>query len=1096
MRTPWTPWHEVVQLRDDIKLGELSLSLFAADLYDVVMQKGQSRVYECPAEFFALTYPTLRLKELAKDVVLRLAGRSDKAYRKLSVTYGGGKTHTLIALRHLVYNPWDLPDLSSVQEFEAHVGFKSPRARVAALCCDKIDPEKGVETLGPHGEIRTLKCPWSLLAYQLAGDEGLRYIHGEGCAKERDTPPAEPLLVDLLSWPQAEGLSTLVLLDEVLMYVRTKVEADERWRGRLVNFFQHLCQAATKVDKCAMVASLLASEPRASDALGKELLGDISDVFGRQTEEDASPVGKEDVAEVLRRRFFTPESIREPNRFRPHVTIAVGNIADLDKQTEKARGATEGRYLTSYPFHPDLTEIFYARWTQLDGFQKTRGILRTFAVALRDAARWDGNPLVGTNVFLVEPGAQGLAEAASELVNIASIDTGEGQHQEWKPILEGELSKARDIQSESTGLRCREMEQAVMSVFLNSQPTGHKATTQELFVLLGMTRPDRIELEKALHRWIELSWFLDETESERSDAVSGDSRRLPVAWRLGNRPNLRQMHHDACTHRVPTEWVESQVQEVVEKSKAALTSRASATGARVHFLPRSPRDVGDDGEFRFAILGPEAVSEVGRPSAEAQRYINETTSPDHPRVHRNAIVLAVPSRDELGGLRTRVREHLGWQEVENQLKDQAVDPIRQQRLADFAKAAREHIPASVRQAYSIVVTVNTYNAIHAFKVVTSKESLFLTIKADRRARMEETAISAEALLPDGPYDLWREDEKTRRVKDLVDAFSQSPKLPKMLQRQGILDTIMQGVMAGIWVAQVPRPDKSLRTFWRTGMDATVFQESELALVLPKDATLGEVDPRLLAPRALPGLWNGESTGVRDVLAYFAGGHKVIIPREGYDDVAVIPKCDPVEVERAIAQAVEQGRVWLTHGPASLLEEPVPPDILNPAAVLRQPPESIGVDEIMAETIPNAWQNGKTDAEAIATTLSDRRGVNLPWSTVRSAIDDGIRAGWIEVDEGGARWPCDFQKARHVVLQIPEKKVKSRGDRLLVGEAVLEPHGIQDLAEQIPDLTHIAVGTNLKFCIRIELGGKTRPKQEVIDKLNELLAEVSDELILK
>ena len=103
------PWHEVVQLRDDLKSGELSLAVFAADLYDVVMQKGQRPVYEHPGEFFALTYPTYNLRELVKGVALRLAGRSDKAYRKLSVTYGGGKTHTLITLRHLVHDPEALP---------------------------------------------------------------------------------------------------------------------------------------------------------------------------------------------------------------------------------------------------------------------------------------------------------------------------------------------------------------------------------------------------------------------------------------------------------------------------------------------------------------------------------------------------------------------------------------------------------------------------------------------------------------------------------------------------------------------------------------------------------------------------------------------------------------------------------------------------------------------------------------------------------------------------------------------------------------------------------------------------------------------------
>ena len=316
------------------------MAVFAADLHDVVMQRGLRPVYEDPAEFFALTYPTYNLRELVKDVCVRLAGKSDKAYRKLAVNYGGGKTHTLIALRHLVHDPTALPDLPAVREFEAHIGFRAPRARVAALCFDKIDLEKGVETRASDGTVRMLRHPWSILAFQLAGADGLRLIHAEGRDEERDTPPAEPLVAELLSSPQKEGLSTLVLLDEVLMYLRARIETDPAWRGRLMGFFQYLTQAVVKVDRCAMVASLLASDPTKHDDFGNELLRDVSEIFGRQMEEDASPVSKDDVAEVLRRRFFKAESIRDPDAFRPHVASVVGSIAALDERTGKER---EGR---------------------------------------------------------------------------------------------------------------------------------------------------------------------------------------------------------------------------------------------------------------------------------------------------------------------------------------------------------------------------------------------------------------------------------------------------------------------------------------------------------------------------------------------------------------------------------------------------------------------------------------------------------------------------------------------------------------------------------------------------------------------------------
>ena len=110
-KLPWKPWHEVVTLRDDLKSGELSLQMFAADLYEAMMQRGKQPIYESPESFFALTYPTHNLRNLVRDVALRLAGKNDKAVRQLELTYGGGKTHTLITLFQLVNDPGNLPDL-------------------------------------------------------------------------------------------------------------------------------------------------------------------------------------------------------------------------------------------------------------------------------------------------------------------------------------------------------------------------------------------------------------------------------------------------------------------------------------------------------------------------------------------------------------------------------------------------------------------------------------------------------------------------------------------------------------------------------------------------------------------------------------------------------------------------------------------------------------------------------------------------------------------------------------------------------------------------------------------------------------------------
>lgn len=419
-KLPWTKWHEVVKLRDDLTSGDLPMHMFAADLYEVMMQNGKRPIYEKAEEFFALTFPTHNLRNLVREVVLRLAGKNDKAVRQLELTYGGGKTHTLITMRHLVNDPDNLPDLPAVREFTQTIGQTPPQARVAALCFDKLDPDKGMEVRSPDGSKRWLKQPWSVLAYQIAGDEGLSFLHADGKAEERTAPPAENLLTTLLSMPLKEGMGTLILLDEVLLYAKLKCHIEPGFLDVLVGFFQYLTQAAAKVEKCCLVASLLSSEPKdQADPLGQKIVASLYDIFQRQREAAVQPVEKDDVAEVLRRRLFDPKSVELRGTWPQHVIAALKGVGDLDDQTAKLGAAAEERYIKSYPFHPELTEVFYSKWAAgIERFQKTRGVLRTFALALREAEKWDESPLVGPAVFLGAPKQEGLSEAARELVAI------------------------------------------------------------------------------------------------------------------------------------------------------------------------------------------------------------------------------------------------------------------------------------------------------------------------------------------------------------------------------------------------------------------------------------------------------------------------------------------------------------------------------------------------------------------------------------------------------------------------------------------------------------------------------------------------------
>ncbi|OGA54123.1 MAG: hypothetical protein A3F74_24210 [Betaproteobacteria bacterium RIFCSPLOWO2_12_FULL_62_58] len=1079
------PWHQVITLRSDIRSGELSQKEFAADLYDVMMDKNRS-VYHDPKEFFALTYPTTKLRDLARDVVLRLAGKSEKAVRQLQLTYGGGKTHALITLVHLVSDPAKLPKLPAIEEFTNHIGMTPVQARVAALVFDRLDVETGMDVKAPDGKIRRFKMPWSALAWQLGGEAGLKLLGSAD--KERETPPATNVMEDVLALPAKDGLATLVLLDEVLMWAHTIASTDKAWIKKLETFFQCLTQAVGRVKGCALVASLLASDPSKSDDLGKQVEKALYDMFQRVAEAGIQPVEPQDVAEVLRRRLFTPESYTDRSGWKAQVVSALKGIAELDDQTKRQLGQEDGRYTEAFPFHPDITTVLFEKWTQLEGFQRTRGVLRTFASALRDAEKWgDPAPLVGPAVFLSAPGDENLNDAARELASIARSEQYEGKRQDWQAILQGELKKARDIQQDALGLANREIEQAVIATFLHSQPIGQRAQTRELMVMLGQVSPDRIELGKGLSRWADVSWYLDDTFTTEKDGG------LPKVWRLGSKPNLKQMHHDARSYITAT-IVEQVLEKEIGNTKK-LTEGARTMGAAVHMLPARPADIEDDGEFHYAVLGSKAASESGKPSAEARRFIDETTTADRPRANnRNAVVLAVPSKDGIELARERVRDALAWEQVREMLKSREdVDTVRLAQLDTNLRVARGELASHIVMAYCIVVTVNDANEVAAFRLNVDNEPLFIKIVNDKRARIESTAINAEALLPGGPFNLWQAQEKSRYVKDLVGAFASTARLPKMLNRQAILDTLLRGCESGDFVLQVTRSDKSVRTFWRSRPDEHALADPSLEVVLSDAATLVELEPGLLAVGALPELWKSGALKLADINVYFSGKHYIQIDKGGYKEPMPIPDASADVIKQAVSAAVKASRLWLVTPAMSVIGEDVPVSLLTDAAALYPPPAPISATDLLPESLSAAWAKSPTTAHLIHVALSTKLGKPIPWTTVKCALDDAFRLGLLERTLLSKEWPTDLGGASGVEI-VPSKQEKGKeGSSSTYGAKVaaaeLETNEIQDLADCVSEIKKAAAGQQLRFKVSVELGDNASVPQGVLDQVNALLAKV-------
>jgi hypothetical protein len=359
------------------------------------------------------------------------------------------------------------------------------------------------------------------------------------------------------------------------------------------------------------------------------------------------------------------------------------------------------------------------------------------------------------------------------------------------------------------------------------------------------------------------------------------------------------------------------------------------------------------------------------------------------------------------------------------------------------------------------------------------------------------------LLPEGPYNLWREAETSRRLKDLVGAFALSPQLPKMLNRRAILDTLVLGCKEGQFVLRVVRPDRSVRTFWRQEPDEPALKDPSLEVVLPEAAELAEIPAELLVPEWLPGLWSGASVSFGEICNYFSGRFVAKVDRGGYEEPLSVPKGSREALAAAVTEAVKRGKLWLTSERASILSEDIPAGLLTDDAGLQAPPPPIPAMDLTPANMPEVWPDGATTALAIAITLSKKARINLPWATVRDAIDGALRARLIELATDSATWPCEFAGAQTVKLRVaaPSQKrteppLKLQPD-VLVAEAELRPSEIQDLADQLSELRKLAGTADLRFRVRLELDGRgTSPAQDVVNRLNESLAKVSKGLSFK
>lgn len=373
------PWYAIATPHEDIQKGRLSEAVFAANLWAVAQDKEAPEVYRDADAFYAKTYLTTGLTNVLRKVASALAGGADAGDRILSLqtSFGGGKTHSLVALWHLAKSVDKMRKAAAFADVRAAIGDDLPRKikAVAVFTNQTCDATQGRKT--PEGiQTRTL---WGELALQLGGVELYKKIE----ANDQSRTVPQGLFVEILR----EATPCLILIDELADYCvgAAGVEVgNTTLADQTISFTQQLTEAVGQVKGVALVATLPASHLEvASSEKGQEILDRLEKRFGRMSA-DVKPVGDDEVYEVVRRRLF--ESLGDPAE---HARVAEAYMKMYQQHqnevpTEASKRTYQDRLLAAYPFHPTLIDGLYLRWGSHGDFQRTRGVLRLLASVVGD----------------------------------------------------------------------------------------------------------------------------------------------------------------------------------------------------------------------------------------------------------------------------------------------------------------------------------------------------------------------------------------------------------------------------------------------------------------------------------------------------------------------------------------------------------------------------------------------------------------------------------------------------------------------------------------------------------------------------------------
>jgi hypothetical protein len=653
---PMEPWYKVATPRKEVREGRsFNPDEFAIALEQVVAGTAPED-YRKPDQFFARTCFTRALRDHARMVLRRLAGRTDNTAPVLTLItqFGGGKTHTLTTLYHLANNGDAVAGMSGVADLVREAGIATvPKAKVAVFVGNAWDPQAGRET------------PWIDIARQLAGDKGVEAL---GSAAKTTAPGTEAIARVF----QAAGAPVLLLFDEVLNYLN-------RHRGGAESFYafiQNLTVATTGTTHGACVISLPRSQVEMTE-WDQEWQDKIAKVV-RRVAKDLIANDETEISEVVRRRLFQDLG---SERIRRSVAKAFGDwcferraqlppewtAVDSTATEAKAREFLQRRFEASYPFHPATLSVFQRKWQALPQYQQTRGTLAMLAqwisLAAQDAFRKARTePLITLgSAPLGEPGFRSVVLGQlGESRLVAAIDTD----------IAGDHAHSRALDADTKG-PLRDIHRRVgTSIFFESSggQTDKVAHLPELRFGLGEPEIDTTSIDNAAIALEERSYFL---------------RRIGAdGFRIGYQPTMKKVVND---RRASLDH-ESEVKPAIRK----LVEDEFRRGASIPVVP-FPQDGGeipDTPRLTLLICDPD-LEWSGGGTLRSQIADWTRNRGKSPRLYPGALVWCIrkPGHD----LREKVEISLAWKRVAREVADGTL-------AGEFDKSDRADLQNKARDA--------------------------------------------------------------------------------------------------------------------------------------------------------------------------------------------------------------------------------------------------------------------------------------------------------------------------------------------------------------------------------------------------------------